>query len=642
MSDQNYQNEDEIDLFELIASLWAHILLVFFFTGIFIFLSSLYYLNAQKKYTATAVFQIQQSNSNQFNLNGEIGALASFAGFSSSLGSGTGLLLERIKSREFILQAVRHLSLSEDPFYNTFNKNAEDPAWKAITKNLIGWRSLDLDKELLAQEVLIKNFSSSIKASSTGAGAIKISVTHISPISAAKYANDLLEKIRSLIKSDDDTSKSFRLSYLAETLADALQEMEKAQNNLKEYALQNSTAARENFITGSMKLDNLRLEKREADQFMNVLKHLRELVRTGNLTSEKYEALRISFPIIDDVNFRRILGMSETISAWKWPSLDTIKQVNDTLKDRSRRLDVEIADNEKNAKQYASSAEKLAKLTRDVKIAEATFTVLTEQVKSQTLAAGYNPDTFQVFSYASPPPIPSSPKRNLILGLGAFLGLIVGCAISLINAARRGVYYTRQAIISDSKPAVALKSNNFQRIAHTKSTGLLSAINRQELNELEEAEVSLADKKLVYFLDTGGRLTASQTARLLATKSCQSGRNIIICDVSTQPNRELKEKPKKVVSGITVVEADGGYDTMVGGSEASFFTSSKFKLQVETLLNSYDQVYISSDRSKSFSGLIALKIFNPSLVLMSCLRKTEKAFIKKTVSMHDINILFHD
>ena len=89
------------------------------------------------------------------------------------MGSGTGLLLERIKSREFILQAVRHLSLSEDPFYNTFNKNAEDPAWKAITKNLIGWRSLDLDKELLAQEVLIKNFSSSIKAPSTGAGVQK-------------------------------------------------------------------------------------------------------------------------------------------------------------------------------------------------------------------------------------------------------------------------------------------------------------------------------------------------------------------------------------------------------------------------------------------------------------------------------------
>ena len=52
--------------------------------------------------------------------------------------------------------------------------------------------------------------------------------------------------------------------------------------------------------------------------------------------------------------------------------------MSDTLKDRSKRLDVEIADNEENAKLYASSAEELAKLTREAKIAEATFTVLTE------------------------------------------------------------------------------------------------------------------------------------------------------------------------------------------------------------------------------------------------------------------------
>ena len=91
--------------------------------------------------------------------------------------------------------------------------------------------------------------------------------------------------------------------------------------------------------------------------------------------------------------------MSETISAWRWPSLETIQEVSDTLKDRSKRLDIEIADNEENAKLYASSAEELAKLTRDVKIAEATFSVLTEQVKSQSLVAGFKPDTFKVFSY---------------------------------------------------------------------------------------------------------------------------------------------------------------------------------------------------------------------------------------------------
>ena len=252
------------------------------------------------------------------------------------------------------------------------------------------------------------------------------------------------------------------MSYLAKTLADALQD-ETAQSKLKEYALQNSAAAQENFVSGSVRLDSLRVEKREAEQFMAVLQRLEELVKIGDVDKRAYESLRTSSPIVDDVNFRRILGMSETISAWRWPSLETIRQVSDTLKDRSKRLDVEIADNEENAKLYASSAEELAKLTREAKIAEATFTVLTEQVKSQSLVAGFKPDTFKVFSFASPPLSPSSPKRKLILAIGAVVGVFVGSVLSLINAVRRNVYYTRQSIVADTQSLMSLNSSRFKK-----------------------------------------------------------------------------------------------------------------------------------------------------------------------------------
>ena len=239
-----------------------------------------------------------------------------------------------------------------------------------------------------------------VAASISKAGGVEFSVTHTNPKLAARYSNTFMEQIRLLIEEEDNKSKEFRLSYLAETLADALQEMENAQSNMKEYALQNSTAAPENFIAGSIKLDSLRMEKREAEEFIYVLKKLGDLVKLGDLTVKSYEALKASSPLVDDVNFRRILGMSETISAWSWPNLDTIVNVSATLHDRVNRLNVEIADIEENAKEFASNAEELARLTRDMKIAEATFKVLTEQVKSQSLAAGFKPDTFKVFAYA--------------------------------------------------------------------------------------------------------------------------------------------------------------------------------------------------------------------------------------------------
>ena len=44
----------------------------------------------------------------------------------------------------------------------------------------------------------------------------------------------------------------------------------------------------------------------------------------------------------DDIDFRRILGMSETISAWKWPNIETIEAVSTTLRDRIKRLDIDI------------------------------------------------------------------------------------------------------------------------------------------------------------------------------------------------------------------------------------------------------------------------------------------------------------
>ena len=409
---QNYQNDSEIDVSELFASLWSHKIFIALVTGISIFLSGFYALTTEKTFTAKAVFEIEQSSSKGLSLGGDLGAIAAIAGFGSSIVSSSDLLIERIRSREFILAASQDFSLSKDKYFNSYNPNAKDPAWKALIKKLIGWQTFDRKKELLIQESIVRSFLSSVSASATNAGAIEIFVTHIDPDLAAHYANGIMALIRRDIEDQENASKEFRLSYLAGTLADALQEMETAQNKLKNYALQNSTAAQENFVTGSMRLDTLRVEKRETVEFMAVLRKLEKLAKGENLDRKAYEELKTSYPIVDDVNFRRILGMSETISAWRWPSLETIQQVSDTLNDRSNRLDIEIADNEANAKLYASSAEELAKLTRDAKIAEATFTVLTEQVKSQSLAAGFKPETFKVFSYASPPLFPSSQKET--------------------------------------------------------------------------------------------------------------------------------------------------------------------------------------------------------------------------------------
>ena len=117
MVEQSNQPYEEINLSELLASLWSHKALIVLVTCLSTFLSGYYTLIADKQYTATAIFEIEHESSKGLNLSGELGALASLAGISGSEGSGTEALLERIMGREFILQASQNLSYETILFF---------------------------------------------------------------------------------------------------------------------------------------------------------------------------------------------------------------------------------------------------------------------------------------------------------------------------------------------------------------------------------------------------------------------------------------------------------------------------------------------------------------------------------------------
>ena len=642
MIETSYEKENEIELSELFTTLWCHKLLIALVTGFFIFLSGYYALTTTKKYTSNAVFEIEQNKSSSLNIPSELGALASLAGLSGAGSSNIEILMERMMEREFILEASQMLSLQDDPLFQTYNPNAVDPIWKATIKKLIGWEQSAQSEKFIIENKIQLNYLEYVQVSQTLGGAIKISVTHEDPKMAAKYANQIMELVRQTVETEEEKSKEIRLSYLAETLANALQDMEKAQQNIKNYTLENSAAAQENFIVGSLQLDALRLERSEAEEFLTVLKTLQELVEFGSPDLGTYEALRVRTPLVDNLDFRRIMGMSETISDWSWPTLDTIKIVSETLSDRISRLDVEIANIEDSASSYAASAEDQAKLLRDAKIAEATFTVLTEQVKSQTLVAGFKPDTFTVFAYATPPLTPSSPKRNLVLTVGAVVGIFVGSALSLINGMQRGVFYTRSSILSAVQAAVSLKANSLRRLTRLSFSKLLSALERHQVAVLDEAQVNVADRPIVYVANSGGKPSASQLGRLMATQSFRSGRNILLLNLDPQSSKIGDEKPNKDVAGIAINTSDKTFDQAQNFGGSTFFTSANFGGQMRALMKAYDQIFICSDDAKSNVGLMALKSFDPALVLLTRLRKTKKANIQKIKSIHPVSVLFHD
>ena len=642
MTENSYEKDDEIDLSELFTILWCHKVWITLVTSLFIFFSGYYALTTTKQYSATAIFEIEQNKSNNLNISGEFGALASLAGLSGVSRSNIEVLMERMMEREFIRRASQTLALNVDPLFQTYNPNAVDPIWKATIKKLIGWEQSKKSEKYIIESKIQSNYLKYVQVSQTPGGAIKLSVIHEDPKLAAKYANQIMELVRQTVATEEEKSKEIRLSYLAETLADALRDMEIAQQSIKNYTLENSAAAQENFIVGSLQLDALRLERSEAEKFLSALKTLQELVELGDLDVSAYEALRVRTPLVDDLDFRRVMGMSETISAWSWPTLDTIKSVSETLSDRISRLDIDIANIEDSALSYAASAEDQANLLRDAKIAEATFTVLTEQVKSQTLVAGFKPETFTVFAYATPPISPSSPKRNLILALGAVLGIFVGSAFSLIDGMRRGVFYTQSSILSAAQAAVSLEANSLRRLTRLSGSKLLNALKQRHIAILDETQVNIADRPIVYVTNSDGRPSASQLGRLMATQSFRSGRDVLLFDLSSQPSKDDDRKPIKEIASIAINTSDETFDQAQGFGGSAFFTSANFRGQMRALIDAYDQIFICSDDAKSNAGLMAIKSFNPALILLTRMRKTKKANIQKIKSIHPISILFHD
>ena len=167
-------------------------------------------------------------------MSSEIGALVSIAGLAGGGSiSETASLIERMTGREFILLVSKKASLDSDLFFNNYNPDNVDPAWKATVKKLIGWQKTEAEKNAIIENNIIKSYNKRVEISDTFGGSISISVTHSDPKKAAQYANIFMEEIRLLVEYENGAAQDLRLTYLSETLADALQEMEITQQNLK-------------------------------------------------------------------------------------------------------------------------------------------------------------------------------------------------------------------------------------------------------------------------------------------------------------------------------------------------------------------------------------------------------------------------
>lgn len=436
--------DDEIDLKELFFALWAGKIWVSVSTVTCACLAIVYALSVTPEFEAKSVFELKSVGGGS-NLPGQLDGLASLAGINFG-GKSDGAVLDRLAGRDFVERLADDVALLDDPFYAPAEESDGFSLRGAIRGLLVG----DADTSGSTKDVIddvFEVYSKTVAVSATTNGSYEVVVTHVDPVRAAAIANAIVERLVSETSGEKRAEDLARLNYLSQQLAEAATLMEDTSQAVSEFALANSLSATGAFAQRSEEIYQLNEQRRRSLKMIAAVRDIVQLLQ-GTPTPDvgAYNVLKERNRIVDDVEFRRLLGVSESLTQWQWPRLERLMASLDVLDERVARSESRLVELNREAERYAKSSEQLMILKRDAAVAEATYQVLIEQVKAQSLVSGFEGETVRIYQSATPPAKASAPQKTLIVALGIVLGGFVGAAVALVRSMVSGRLHTRTAV----------------------------------------------------------------------------------------------------------------------------------------------------------------------------------------------------
>lgn len=220
--------DDEIDLRELIATLWAGKWLIMGITVLFALAGIFYALSKPNIYQASVLVAPANDEGGSSGLSGQLGGLASLAGI--NLGGGgsnqTVIARETLQSRAFLtnfihkhqlavpLIAVKGWSSQKQGWqYNYEIYNPETGEWLDDQKGK-SFAPTDWD--------LVKAFKDNHLSVSENkdTGMLTISIRNLSPIAAKEWAGLLVADINEHMRREDVGTSEARIAYLEAKLGE--------------------------------------------------------------------------------------------------------------------------------------------------------------------------------------------------------------------------------------------------------------------------------------------------------------------------------------------------------------------------------------------------------------------------------------
>lgn len=645
------ENNDEINFYELLSIIWVHKLIVLFFVVISIFFSGIYALNTDKTYTASAIFKLRSIDDKRNSpFTEDLGALAGLMGDMPSASSET-LILERINGRIFIEALDKDLDFKSDRFYNSYDPKAIDPLWKATIKKLLNYSNDDLDKQEIAWRSILVKYRKSTRIELTDAGSLVVEVNHANPERASEVANKIMNTIINDQDKKFELGQSEKLSYLSSSLAESLFDLEKSQSKLKDFALENTTMPIEGFSAASLGLEIAKETFLETQELFFAVEDIVKIYKQNKKNQLSYINLKKDHPIIDDVKFRRIFGQNEIVSDWSWPSLEMVNIVFKTLYDRMARLEIEVANAEENANQLAETVATFTQLQRENSIAEASYTVMLEQVKANSMLTGFSSTNTksEIYQYAATPISPSSPNRNLILIMGALLGGILGMIIALIVNKWRDVFYSNVSLLTAHKISYFLRTRTLRKLSNKTFSQINIKYKSASFAILRDLklEIKHSNKKVVLISGIGSKLRAKKLSRLLAFSLQSEGSKVAYIDFSRivknqDLDNDLKTYSNKNFNIIEKYENLTILTPSIYHNSIDFITKNKSKNILQNLISDFDTLILSADGNNTLSIARFCSDIDTYHIALTSKNKTKRRFLHDIYRILPFEANFYD
>ena len=317
------------------------------------------------------------------------------------------------------------------------------------------------------------------------------------------------------------------------------------------------------------------------------------------------------------------------------------------MSERKNRLQSKINASQIDAEQSVLALEAYAKLEREAKIAEATYTVLIEQVKAQSMSAGYQPDESEIYEYASVSIRPSAPKQRLILALGAIFGLFFGIVLSLLYALYRGVYYSLKSLRTGVQAQFTASIRNLLPLRNKSLEDLNTILARKPRTVLRDIaiEINMNDTTQVVITSLCAKLTSNDVAQALASYMQSDTIKVGVINFSSKSKKPDIEKESLSIGSFIVSESVGNVSILRPNDDLAameLLSQRDFAKKVHSLNSNIDLLFLCADNNDAICLLRALQGQKNFHVTLARSKRTKTTDLVHISSLLRIQGLLHD